>query len=122
MKEECEHKVVLEIYKGKPHTKENISHFRCTSCGKEDTKRFGKKIIYDRIMEKSPLLHYFGLCNEGKAGVMPYMEGQKNITFVWNNKWGFGREVKLGLTKKGRDEALKKYKELDGVWKKKRKK
>ena len=120
MKKECEHKIVLEIYKGKPHTKENISHFRCTNCGEEDTKGFGKKIIYDRITEDTTLEHYFGLCKKGKAGVMPYMEGQKNITFVWNNRWGFGREVKLGLTKEGRDEALKLYKKLDDTRRKKK--
>ena len=42
----CEHKHVLAIYKERPHTKYNISHFRCVDCGKTDTQRFGN-IIYD---------------------------------------------------------------------------
>ncbi len=43
----CEHKTVLAIYQDKPHTKYNISHFRCPRCGKKETYSFGVNIIYD---------------------------------------------------------------------------
>ena len=43
----CNHKIVLAIYKeGQPHTKKNISHFRCVKCGTTEVLRFGREIIY----------------------------------------------------------------------------
>ncbi len=61
---------------------------------------------------KSILVDYFKKCKKGKMGVMPYMDGQRSITFVWHNHKGFGREAKIGLTKEGMEEALKLYKEI----------
>jgi len=43
MKDECNHKIVLEIYLDKRHLK--ISHYFCVNCGKESKERFGKQVI-----------------------------------------------------------------------------
>ena len=40
-KEECEHKIVLAIYKDKEH--KEISHYRCANCGIK---------IYDEVLKK----------------------------------------------------------------------
>ena len=64
------------------------------------------------------LEEYFEDCKKGKIGVMPYMEGQRTITFVWHNNKGYGREAKLSLTKEGMEEALKLHKEIEELNKK----
>lgn len=69
--------------------------------------------------EETILEGYFEDCKKGKMGVMPYMEGQRTITFVWYNHKGFGREAKLSLTKEGMNEAIKLYKELEELNKQK---
>ncbi|KKK88044.1 hypothetical protein LCGC14_2747170 [marine sediment metagenome] len=71
------------------------------------------------ICEKETILEgYFKDCKKGKMGVMPYMEGQRTIIFVWHNNKGYGREAKLSLTKEGMEEALKLYKEIEKLNKK----
>ncbi len=72
------------------------------------------------ICKKETILEeYFKKCKKGKMGVMPYWEGKATIVFVWYNDKGYGREAKLGLTKDGREEALKLYKEIEKLNKRK---
>lgn len=62
-----------------------------------------------------PLTHYFDLCEKGEAGVMPYIEGQTDIEFVWTNNKGYGRKVMIGLRAEGKVETLKRYKIIEGL-------
>ncbi len=71
------------------------------------------------MKDKETILEeYFKDCKEGKKGVMPYMEGQRTITFVWTNGKGYGRKAKLSLTKEGVEEAWELNKEIEKLNKK----
>lgn len=74
------------------------------------------------VKEKSILETYFAECKKGKMGVMPYMEGQSKIKFVWTNGKGWGREAVLTMNKDGKKEAWKLYQDIEKLNKDKPKK
>ena len=65
------------------------------------------------------LEEFFEDCKKGIKGVMPYCEADRKITFVWTNGKGYGRISESTLTKEGRKLALKLYKEIEELNKKK---